>query len=90
MGVQLKSDGPHDLNGELVRGKFFPHADYVEYFFPGKFKSGIGADRYALYIHGMDVEALPGSEVLVNKVLSYFDRTYKHFCSHRQTPSSGK
>jgi hypothetical protein len=90
MGVQLKSDGPRDLNGELVRGKFFPHADYVEYFFPGKLSQGLAQTEYALYIHGMDVEALPGSKVLVNKVLSYFDRTYKHFCSHRQTPSSGQ
>jgi hypothetical protein len=37
----------------------------------------------------MDVEAAPGAEVLVQKVLPYFDRTYQHFCSHRQTPSSG-
>ncbi|MEW6402863.1 MAG: hypothetical protein AB1649_13760 [Chloroflexota bacterium] len=38
----------------------------------------------------MDVEAEPGSETLANKVLAYFDRTYRHFCSHRQTPSSGQ
>ena len=43
-----------------------------------------------LYIRGMDVEAEPGSETLANKVSSYFDRTYQHFCSHRQTPSSGQ
>ena len=90
LGVRLKSDGPRDLNGELVRGKLFPHADYVEYFLPGKLGHGLGQTEYALYIHGMDIEAEPGSEVLANKVLPYFDRTYKHFCSHRQTPSSGK
>jgi len=27
---------------------------------------------------------------LASKVLPYFDRTYQHFCSHRQTPSSGQ
>ena len=27
---------------------------------------------------------------MANKVSSYFDRTYKHFSSHRQTPSSGQ
>jgi hypothetical protein len=38
----------------------------------------------------MDIEPEPRVEVLANKVSSYFDRTYKHFCSHRQTPSSGQ
>jgi len=90
LGVRLKSDGPLDLNGELVRGKFFPHADYAEYFLPGKLGQGLEETEYVLYIRGMDVEAEPGSEVLVNKVLPYFDRTFEHFCSHRQTPSSGK
>jgi hypothetical protein len=37
----------------------------------------------------MDVQAESGSETLAHKVSSYFDRTYRHFCSHRQTPSSG-
>ena len=41
-------------------------------------------------MRGMDVEVEPGAEVLMSKVLPYFDRTYRHFCSHRQTPSSGQ
>jgi hypothetical protein len=28
--------------------------------------------------------------VLAEGYTSYFDRTYEHFCSHRQTPSSGR
>jgi hypothetical protein len=28
--------------------------------------------------------------VLANVIVPYFPRTYKHFCSHRQTPSSGR
>jgi len=90
MGVRLKSEGPRDLNGELVRGKFFPRADYVEYILPEKLGQGLAQTEYALYIRGMDVDAEAGSEVLANKVSSYFDRTYQHFCSHRQTPSSGR
>jgi len=27
---------------------------------------------------------------LADRVASYFDRTYRHFCSHNQTPSSGE
>jgi len=41
-------------------------------------------------MRGMDVKATEGSEVLADVVRSCFDRTYEHFCSHRQTPSSGE
>lgn len=90
LGVRLKSEGPRDLNGELVRGKYFPSNDYAEYIVPGKLSKGLAQTEYVLYIRGMEVEAEPGSEPLANKVSSYFDRTYKHFSSHRQTPSSGQ
>jgi hypothetical protein len=73
-----------------VRGKRFSTNDYVEYILPGQLGKGLAQTEYALYIRGMDVEAEPGSEMLANKVSSYFDRTYKHFSSHRQTPSSGQ
>ncbi len=43
-----------------------------------------------MYIKGLEVEAAPETEVLAKAVLPYFDRTYIRFCSHRQTPSSGK
>jgi hypothetical protein len=91
LGVRLKSEGPRNLKGELVRGKIYERADYVEYALPqGPLGKGLAETEYALYIRGMDVEAEPGAEVLMSKVLPYFDRTYQHFCSHRQTPSSGQ
>jgi hypothetical protein len=91
LGVRLKSEGPRDLKGELVRGKIYDRADYVEYVLPqGPLGQGLAETEYALYMRGMDVEAEPGAEVLMRKVLPYFDRTYQHFCSHRQTPSSGQ
>jgi hypothetical protein len=40
-------------------------------------------------MRGMAVAAVPGTEVLAPVVTPYFDRTYRHFCSHRQAPSSG-
>jgi hypothetical protein len=80
----------NSLNGELVRGKLFPTNDYVEYVLPGQLGKGLAQTEYVLYIRGMEVEAEPGSEMLAKKVSSYFDRTYQHFCSHRQTPSSGQ
>jgi hypothetical protein len=37
----------------------------------------------------MAISAAPGTETLAPLIGSWFDRTYQHFCSHRQTPSSG-
>ena len=91
LGVKLKSEGPRDLNGELVRGKPFLRGDYAEYVLPtSPIGKGLPETEHVMYIRGMDVEAKSGAEVLVNKVPPYFDRTYKHFCSHRQTPSSSQ
>jgi hypothetical protein len=90
LGVRLKSEGPRDLNGELARGRRFPCNDYVEYILPEQLGKDLAQTEYVLYIRGMDIEAEPGSETLAHKVSSYFDRTYRHFCSHRQTPSSGQ
>jgi len=42
---------------------------------------------YVLYEKGSRVEALEGSEVLSFLVHPYFNRDWKKFCSHRQTPS---
>jgi hypothetical protein len=90
LGVRMTSEGPRDLKGELVRGKVFLRGDYVEYVLPqGAIGKGLPETEHVLYVRGMDVEAAPSAEVLVHKVLPYFDRTYRHFCSHRQTPSSG-
>jgi hypothetical protein len=91
LGVRLRSEGPRDLTGELVRGKVFMRGDYAEYVLPtGPIGKGLPETEHVMVVRGMDVQAEPGAEVLVNKVLPYFDRTYEHFCSHRQTPSSGR
>jgi hypothetical protein len=37
----------------------------------------------------MAIRAGPDAEVLAPMISSFFDRNYRHFCSHRQTPSSG-
>jgi hypothetical protein len=38
----------------------------------------------------MAIQASADAEVLAPIIASFFDRTYRHFCSHRQTPSSGR
>jgi len=44
-----------------------------------------GSDRVC-YARGMNVKPGPGLEVLVERVLPYFQRTEDHFSSHAQTP----
>ena len=89
-GVQLVSDGPRDGSGALARGVYYPNGDYVDYLLPqGKIGRGLPPTEHVMYQRGLDVRALPGAEVLAPIVPSYFDRTWEHFCSHRQTPSAG-
>ena len=42
-----------------------------------------------MYMRGMEVRA-DGAQVLAETVASFCDRSYQHFSSHRQTPSSGQ
>lgn len=90
-GVTLAGPGPRDLNGNLIRGKPFERHDYCEYLRPqGEIGRGLPATEHAMYRRGMAVGAGAETEVLAPIVASFFDRTYRHFCSHRQTPSSGR
>jgi hypothetical protein len=43
-----------------------------------------------MYMRGMQITAGEGTEVLATTVSSYFDRSWRHFCSHRQTSSAGE
>ena len=90
LGVSKTSDGPLDENGHLVRGINSSTNSYVEYIIPqGDIGDGLHPTEYVMYARGMHVSALDGSEVLVYNTKSYFDRQDDHFCSHKQTPSSG-
>ncbi len=43
--------------------------------------------EHVMYLKGVQVEATTGT-VLADTYVPYFNRTWKHFCSHRHTPSS--
>ncbi len=88
LGVKVK-EVTRDIAGEPVKGKIYPHNDYVDYILPeGAIGSGLYGTEYVMYIKGLETEAMPGSEVLAKAVLPYFNRTYLHFNSHKQAPSS--
>lgn len=46
--------------------------------------------EHVMYMRGLEVEALSGTEILASAKVPYFNRTYRHFCSHRHTPSAGE
>jgi hypothetical protein len=90
-GVTLVGEGPRDPQGRLARGREYGAHNYAEYLMPrDALNRGLPSTEHVMYMRGMLVSSEPGSEVLADVVAPYFDRTYKHFCSHRQAPSSGR
>ena len=91
LGVTATGSGPVDAAGVLVRGRETPRNAYLQYIVPrAPFANGLAETEHAMYMRGMDIAAAEGTEVLADVVGTYFDRTYAHFCSHNQTPSSGE
>ncbi|MCY4537574.1 MAG: beta-galactosidase trimerization domain-containing protein [Chloroflexi bacterium] len=91
LGLRLTDEGPRDRFGQLARGRVYERGDYCEYIIPGgKIGAGLPATEHVIYIRGTAVAAEATADVLARITPSLFDRTYEHFCSHRQTPSSGR
>ena len=90
-GVRKSGDGAVDGRGQLVRGRPYDKGDFVDYVrAEGALARGLRDTEYVIYVRGLEVEANEGAEVLARMAPAYFDRTWRHFCSHRQTPCSGE
>ena len=90
-GVRKSGDGAVDGRGQLVRGRHYDKGDYVDYVrAEGTLARGLRDTEYVIYMRGLEVEANEGAEVMARMAPAYFDRTWRHFCSHRQTPCSGE
>lgn len=50
---------------------------------------GIEPMAHACLLPGLQVRAAPGSQVLAFAGSPYFNRTWRHFCSHQYTPMEG-
>lgn len=75
---------------EEVSGKAYPNNAYADYILPeGVMAKGLDSVYHVMYMKGLQVKATTGT-VLSKTYKSYFDRDYRHFCSHNQTPSSGE
>ena len=74
-GVQLVGDAPYS-------------PDFVV---PGE---ALGADlpsaAHVMYERGMQVEPANDAQVLAQVERPHFNRTWRHFCSHRHAPSAGE
>jgi hypothetical protein len=90
-GVRLRSNPTLTPAGTLARNEpMGPSNDYTDYIRPREaLGSGLFATEYATYLKGVEIEAA-GAEVLADAVAPVFNRSWRHFCSHRQAPSSGR
>ncbi|GBC97210.1 hypothetical protein HRbin16_03031 [bacterium HR16] len=52
----------------------------------GALAEGIADTQYVMYLRGQKVSPAEGAEVLAEIWEPYFNRTYRHFCSHAHTP----
>jgi hypothetical protein len=55
----------------------------------GDIGKGLPQTEHVMYMKGLEVETRGTAQVLAPVILPYFNRTYRHFCSHRHTPSAG-
>ena len=90
-GTEIIGRGPLNEESNYSAGKLYYSNAYAQYLIPqDDIGEGLPATEHVMYRRGLDIEALPGTQVLLNNTLSYFDRQYPRFSSHLQTPSSGK
>lgn len=75
LGVELVGDAPYSPDFLMTTGEI------------GR---GLPPTEHVMYQRGLQVKAGAGAQVLMDTVVPYFNRTYKHFCSHRHTPSAGR
>lgn len=90
MGISL-TEQTRDREGRLVRGRLTNQNEYIDYLLPeGELGRDLPHTEHVMYAKGTEIQAAGEGEVLSWFVKPYFDRSYEHYCSHRQTPSSGE
>ncbi len=90
-GAALTGEGPRDLEGNLARGRVYGNNNFAEYVLPNKnIGKALPPTEHVMYLRGTQIKAVGGAKTLMENVKPYFDRTFRHYCSHLQTPSSGK
>ena len=75
IGLDYQGDAPYEPNFFHITGK------------EGVLAQGLPPTDHVMYEQGSRVSLRPGTEMLVEEAIPYFNRTWDHFCSHRQTPA---
>jgi hypothetical protein len=62
-----------------------------DFLVPGELlDEGLRPTGHVMYRRGLQVEPVGEARVLAQAEAPYFNRTWRHFCSHRHTPTSGR
>jgi hypothetical protein len=89
--VKVADEGPIYRDGQPVRGRELGNHEYADYIVPsGAIGAGLPKTEHVMYAKGVEVAAVKGAHVLAKVTEPLFYRTWEHFCSHYQAPSSGK
>ena len=72
--------------GDLVGAEYAGRPAYSSHYFQACPELGLPEMDHVMYEEASLVSPLPGTEVLARIVEPYFERTWRHFSSHRQTP----
>jgi hypothetical protein len=70
--------------------RYTGEAAYTPMFVKPRADLGLPATEHVMYETGAAVDAEPAATVLADSIAPYFNRTWRHFCSHRHAPSSGE
>lgn len=60
-----------------------------DFIVPGELGEGLADAPHVVYLQGAEVRPLLDAEVLSPICKPWFNRTWRHFCSHRHTPVEG-
>jgi hypothetical protein len=91
LGVENSGPGPIASDGAPARGRVFTRDDFADFILPrGEIGKGLPQTEHVMYTKCLEARATEGSHVLADVILPEFYRSYLHFCSHAQAPSSGK
>jgi hypothetical protein len=83
----LDAEGRITWKALPVRGRAEPSPYATTYLRPGKSLRGLlPPTDHVMYERGLRVTPARGAEVLARVVEPYFDRSWRHFSSHNQTP----
>ena len=91
MPVVANQEQMVNVFGEEFHGKFDQQRNSgANYLLPNKtIGAGLPETEHVMYMKNLEVTPASDCEVLATVIAPCFYRDYRHFCSHRQAPSSG-